>query len=146
MLDTAFLKSTIIHTPRTSCQIKPHELRAKNHSGATSTVKVAVCESILTSLRLRLWVHRWWAGVDIQARMRYLGCRWGFDMGAIVFEYTKPEPGGTDHCVRTDHLTFTIESEGLVANVAGSGLAALGLHLSPMASSRSLYAVFRRRN
>ena len=56
--------------------------------------------------------------------MRYLGCRWGFDMGARVFEYTKPEPGGTDNCVRTDDLTFTIESEGLVADVVGSGLAA----------------------
>ena len=49
---------------------------------------------------------------------------WVFEIGVRVFEYTKPEPGGADHCVRTDDLTFTIESEGLVANVAGSGLAA----------------------
>ena len=41
-----------------------------------------------------------------------------------MFEYTKPEPGGADRCVRTDDLTFTIESEGLVADVVGSGLAA----------------------
>ena len=130
MFDTEFLESSVISTARTSCRIKPHELRAKNHSGAASTVKLPVCESILTSLRQRLWVHRGWAGVDIQARMRYLGCMWGFEMGARVSEYMKPEPGGTDHCVRTDDLTFTIESGGLVANVAGSGLAALGLHLT----------------
>ena len=78
-----------------SCQIKPHELRAKNNSGAASTVKLPVCESILTSLRQRLWTHRGWAGLDMQARMRYLGCMWGFEMGA----YTKPEPGCTDHIV-----------------------------------------------
>jgi hypothetical protein len=51
-------------------------------------------------------------------------------MGPRVSEYTKPEPGGTDHCVRTDDLSFTIESEGRVANIAGSGLADLGLHAS----------------
>jgi hypothetical protein len=51
-------------------------------------------------------------------------------MGAMVSEYTIPEPGGTDHCVRTDDLTFTVESEGRVATIAGSGLAALDLHLS----------------
>jgi hypothetical protein len=51
-------------------------------------------------------------------------------MGARVSEYTKPEPGGTDHCVRTDDLSFMIESEGRVANIAGSGLVDLGLHAS----------------
>jgi hypothetical protein len=53
-----------------------------------------------------------------------LRMHWVFEIGARVFEYTKPEPGGADHCVRTDDLTFTIESEGLVADVAVSGLAA----------------------
>ena len=120
----------MIHTARMSCQIKPHELRAKNNSGAAGTVKLPVCESILTSMRSRLWARREWVGVDMQMRMRYLGCMWGFEMGARVSEYTKPEPGGSDHCVRTDDLTFTIESGGQVANVAGSGLTALGLHMS----------------
>jgi hypothetical protein len=68
--------------------------------------------------------------MDLQKRMRYLGCMWGFEMGARVSEYTAPEPGGTDHCVRTDDATFTIESGGQVANVSGSGLTALGLHSS----------------
>jgi hypothetical protein len=39
-------------------------------------------------------------------------------------------PGGSDHCVRTDDMTFTIESGAQVANVSGSGLTALGLHFS----------------
>ena len=29
MIDTVFLESAVIHTARMSCQIKPHELRAK---------------------------------------------------------------------------------------------------------------------
>ena len=61
---------------------------------------------------------------------------WGFEMGARVSEYTKPEPGGTDHCVRTDDLIFTIESGSQVATVAGSGLTALGLHLSVVGMSQ----------
>jgi hypothetical protein len=81
-------------------------------------------------MRRTLWRRRDWTGLDMQARMRYLGCMWGFEIGARVSEYTKPEPGGTDHCVRTDDLTFTIECEGRVANIAGSGLAALSLHAS----------------
>jgi hypothetical protein len=34
----------VIHNARMSCQIKPHELRAKNNSGAASTVKLPMCE------------------------------------------------------------------------------------------------------
>jgi hypothetical protein len=130
MIDSSFLESSVIHMARMSCQIKPHELRAKNDSGAASTVKLPVCESILVSMRNRLWSRREWVGMDLQKRMRYLGCMWGFEMGARVSEYTAPEPGGTDHCVRTDDATFTIESGGQVANVSGSGLTALGLHSS----------------
>lgn len=74
--------------------------------------------------------------MDMQRRMRFLGCMWGFEMGARVSEYTKPEPGGTDHCVRTDDLTFTIESGGQVANVAGSELSALDLHQSAAGMSQ----------
>jgi hypothetical protein len=55
MIDTAFLESSVIQTARTSCQIKPHELRAKSNSGTASTVKLPVCESILVSMRKRLW-------------------------------------------------------------------------------------------
>jgi hypothetical protein len=94
MIDPTFLESSVIHTARMSCQIKPqHELRAKNSSGSASTVKLPVCESILTSMTNRLWTPREWVGIDIQMRISRL------HVGARVSEYTKPEPGGTDHCV-----------------------------------------------
>jgi hypothetical protein len=130
MIDPKFLESSVIHTARMSCQIKPHELRAKNSSGAAGTVKLPVWESILISMRNRLWTRRESVGIDMQMRMRYLGCMWDFEVGARVSEYTKPEPGGIDHCVLSDDLTFTIESGGQVLNIAGSGLAALALHSS----------------
>ena len=129
-LDTAFLDSAVIATARTSCQMKPYELRARKNSGLQSTVKLPICESILTDMRKRLWEGRDWKGVDMQVRMTYLGCMWGFEMGARVSEYTKPEPGAVDHCVRTDDLTFTIDTGDQTTSVSASALTALGLHLS----------------
>ena len=71
--DRHFLESSVIHTARMSCQIKLHELRAKNGSGAASTVKLLACESILFSMRKRPWKRREWAGVDMHGRVRQLG-------------------------------------------------------------------------
>ena len=93
-------------------------------------MKLTICESILTSMRVRLWEGRQWEGVDMQARMAYLGCMWGFEMGTMVSEYIQPEPGATDYCVRMDDLTFVVAIKGQSANVTGSTLATLGLHLS----------------
>jgi hypothetical protein len=81
-------------------------------------------------MRVRLWEGRQWEGVDMQARMAYLGCMWCFEMGARVSEYTQPEPGATDYCVRMDDLTFFVAIKGQSANVTGSTLATLSLHLS----------------
>ena len=55
---------------------------------------------------------------------------WGFKIRARVSEYTEPEPGATDHCVKTDDLMFTIEMDGHTANVAGSIFETLALHRS----------------
>lgn len=130
ILNTAFLDSAVIATARMSCQMKPYELRARRNSGLQSTVKLPICESILTDMRTRLWEGRDRKGVDMQVRMTYLGCMCGFEMGEGVSEYTQPEPGAVDNCVRTDDLTFTIEAGDQTTSVRASALAALGLHLS----------------
>lgn len=49
------------------------------------------------SMRRRLWTGCRLVGIDIQARMRYLGwmrMHMGFQMGVRVSMYAKPEPGG----------------------------------------------------
>lgn len=48
---------------------------------------------------------------------------WGFELGARVSEYTQPESGANDHCVRTDDIPFSIEMDGQTANIAGSMVA-----------------------
>ena len=89
------------------------------------SVKLPVCEGVLTSMRLQLWVGRSWDDSDMLQRMIYLGCMWGFEMGARVSEYTQAEPGGSDHCVRTDDLTFEVrtatEVKRLLASQLGDG-------------------------
>ena len=129
-VSTVFMDSKTITTSRAACQPKPHELRAQKDAGASATVKLPICESILVSMKVRLWEGREWSGVDMQARMTYLGCMWGFEMGARVSEYTQPEPGATDHCVRTDDITFVVDRDGQKVNFAGSMIATLGIHLS----------------
>jgi hypothetical protein len=41
--------------------------------------------------------------------MKYLGCMWGFELRARVGQYTRAEPGESNHCVRIDDLTFIVE-------------------------------------
>lgn len=130
-LSTTFLDSVVIATTRSSCRLKPTELRERRNSGGSTHVKLPVCEDILTDMRNHLWVGRGWNDLDLSSRMTYLGCMWGFEMGARVSEYTRPEPGAVDHCVRVNDLTFTVVIDGEAKNVIGSELPATGLLRTP---------------
>lgn len=122
---TAFLDSAIVSAARQACQLRPTELRARRDAGAQASGKLPVCESIIEDLRERLWQGKTWEAKDVEDRMAYLACAWGYDQSARISEYTRPEPKGSDHCIRTDDLTFYIQTtEGVVSRV-GSQLARL---------------------
>ena len=59
MKATTFFDSSIIATARTSCLMKPEELRAKKDNGPAATVKLPICEGILADMRVRLWPEGW---------------------------------------------------------------------------------------
>ena len=61
--------------------------------------------------------------IDIKRCMTYLGCQWGFNQSARVSEYTCPEKGAVDHCIRVDDLTFVLRNSEAVV---GSGLIGAG--------------------
>ena len=124
---TDFLNASVIATTRHSCNLDPVELRIIRSAGASETVKLPVCDSILHDMRDRLWNGQDWDRVGLDNRMSYLGCVWGFDQCARVCEYTRPEPGALDHCVRVDDLSFFVLTEGVVKGVSGSQLAGMGL-------------------
>jgi hypothetical protein len=59
MRSTDFFNSSIIATARTSCLMKPDELRAARDRGSVSMVKLPLCESLVAEMRLLLWVTGW---------------------------------------------------------------------------------------
>ena len=65
MLDTAFLDSAVVSSARTACLPKPKELREQRDSAPASTVKLPVCEEMITGMRERLVANRTWCEVDL---------------------------------------------------------------------------------
>jgi hypothetical protein len=104
-LSTSFLDSAVVATSRTSCKMTPAELREKRNSEPAHTVKLPISEDILADMRARLWDNLSWGDED-KKRMKYLGCMWGFELGARVGEYTKAEPGGRGPVTALDSMTL----------------------------------------
>ena len=126
-LSTEFLNSPVIATARAACKLKPEELREMRDRGAAASVKLPICESILVDMKSRMWTGRGWTGADKRDPMIYIGCMWAFEMGARVSEYTTPEPGGVDHCIRVDDLTLIAVYPSGTRSIYGSELVGLGL-------------------
>jgi hypothetical protein len=122
-LSTTFLDSAVVTTARTSCKMTPAELREKRNSEPTYSVKLPISEDVLADMRTRLWNNLDWSDEDKEKRMKYLGCMWGFELSARVSEYTRAEPGGSDHCIRLDDLTFIIEGHAVTQTISGGSLA-----------------------
>ena len=109
LMSTAFLDDGIIATARVACRLSPVELRQKRDTEASTTVKLPFCYELLLDVRQRLWTGRTWSDNDMKPRMLYLACMWGYDLSARVSEFTKPEKGAPDHCVRVHDLSFLVD-------------------------------------
>jgi hypothetical protein len=126
MLATAFFDSSITATARTSCLMTPDELRAPQDSGPTTTVKLPICEDILTDLRMTSWLEGW-SDEATTLKSVYAGTMFGFETAGRIGEFTHCELGNQDHFARVDKFTSAIERLGSTMNVLGTGLAALRL-------------------
>ena len=126
MRSTDFFDSSIIATARTSCLMKPDELRAARERGPVSTVKLPMCESLIAEMRLLLWVSGW-TDLGLGGKSLYMGIAYGWETAGRIGEYTHCEPGNQNHCARKDYITFIVEVLGVTQNVLGSDLAALKL-------------------
>ena len=125
MCSTVFLDSAIISTARSSCLMKPDELRAKKDRGPSESVKLPVCEDILNDMRRRLWAEDDWTDEAKRNKAAYVGSMYGFEFAGRVGEYTHHEPRTIDHCARVDDFTFTVEIAGASRQVPGSELGLL---------------------
>ena len=117
----------------------PAELREKRNSELTHAVKLPVSEDILMEMRSRLWDDLSWSDNHKESRMKYLGCMWGFEMGARVGEHTRAEPAGSDHCNRIDDLTFVIETPGATKTASGMDVVNFAAGLKQITAQRSLF-------
>ena len=110
LLSSRFLDSPIITAARAACRLSTAEIRGKRNEGPTGSVKLPLCESILARMRDRLWPTSAWDKVGVNRRMLYVAAMWAYDMDARVSEYTAPEKGDEDHCVRAGDLDFELVS------------------------------------
>ena len=106
LLPCQFLDSPIIVAARTGYRLSTTELREKRNEGASTRVKLPLYESILIRTRRRLWVSFGWDRGGVDQKMIYLAAMWAYNIDARVSEYTAPERGGEDHCVRMGDLDF----------------------------------------
>ena len=108
LLPSHFLDSPILSAARAACRLTSAEIREKRNEGPGMSVKLPLCESILVRMRHRLWVGKGWDKSGIDQRVLYLAAMWAYNMDARVSEYTVPERGGEDHCVRAGDLEFEL--------------------------------------
>ena len=116
---TDFMDAAVVTAARTACQRSTEELRQKKDNGRSATVKLPLCESVLARMRGRLWEGSQWDPAGTHQRMLYLGCMYAYDLSARVSEYTAPEKGHEDHCVRARDLTFELSTDGVQSRVRG---------------------------
>lgn len=127
MCSTAFLDAAIIATARSSCLMKPDELRAKKDLGRADTVKLPICEEILVGMRARLWAEGDWSDAAKRNKAVYLASMYGFEFASRVGEFTHCEQRQVDHCARVSDFVFAVEKGGVIRNVPGSELSTLKL-------------------
>jgi hypothetical protein len=73
----------------------------------------------------RLVGGRVWDDVGMGYTMLYTSVMFGYEFAARVGEFIEAEGSNTDHCVRTDDLSFSVEAPGGYLRVEGSALANL---------------------
>lgn len=131
LCSTTFLDSAIIATARTSCLMKPDELRAKKDQGISDSVKFPVCEEILLDTRKGLWVHSDWSDGAKKSKAAYVAIMYGFEFASRVGAFTHSKPNMVDHCARVGDFTFAVQVDGTVINVSGNELVSLKFADSP---------------
>ena len=55
---TGFLDGPILKAARTACRLNPKVIQDLKDQGPSSTVKMAMCQSMLTDMRESLWADR----------------------------------------------------------------------------------------
>lgn len=125
MQSTTFLDAAIA---RSSCLMKPDELRVKKDKRPSDSVKLPVCGDIM---RVRLWIQDNWSDGAIRARQ----CIWrACTLSSLLVasgnirttsQIISTSPNITSQ-VRVNDFTFTVESAGSTKNGQRTGTTQAG--------------------
>ena len=121
LLCTGFLDASMISAAWTASRLTVKELREKKDEPHCTRTKIPICESLLLELRNKMWVGKGWGRGDIDRRITYVGCIWGYEMDTRLSEYTSHEVDAEDHCVRCRDLIFTVVNGEESFQVIGVG-------------------------
>lgn len=133
LLPTDFCDNPIVSLARKACRLNPSELRELQQGGGRpSLAKLPVWEGLLDSLRDSLWDNRGWGWGDIDKRMVYLCCMWGYELAVRGSEATLADGAAEDHAIKAFQLIFRLKNPVLVGaeslySVRGGTPAARGL-------------------
>jgi hypothetical protein len=107
---STFFDEPVLTAARGACKATSAELRVIKNRGPSESVKLLLCQSLVSSRREANWTQRSWDFPDIDSRAISFATTWAFNMGARVSAYTAAEKGGEDRCVRAVDLLFDFET------------------------------------
>ena len=106
---TRFMDDDRVSASRKGCVLRAADLRKKCESQKEHSA-LPMPQEMLTTIREGL---SWSTAGDLDKRAAYLGNALSFDMALRVGSYTKKEPRGEDHCIKSEDWCFVLLPEGV---------------------------------
>ena len=110
---TRFMDDDRVGASRKGCVLRAADLRKKRESHKEHSA-LPMPQEMLTTIRDVNWEGLSWSTAgDLDKRAAYLGNALSFDMALRVGSYTKREPRGEDHCIKSQDWCFVLLPEGV---------------------------------
>ena len=78
---STFFDEPVLTAARGACKATSEELRVIKNRGPSESIKLPLCQSLVSSRREANWTQRSWDFPDIDSRAISLATTWAFDMG-----------------------------------------------------------------
>ena len=110
---TKFMDDDRIGASRKECVLRAADLRKKRELHKEHSA-LPMPQEMLTTIRESYWEGLGWSTTDdLDKRAAYLGNALSFDMALRVGSYTRKEPRGEDHCIKSQDWCFILLPEGI---------------------------------
>ena len=108
---TRFMDDDRVSASRKGCILRAADLRKKYESHKEHSA-LPMPQEMLTTIRESYWKGlNWFAACDLDKRAAYLGNALSFDIALRVGSYTRKEPRGENHCIKSQDWCFILLPE-----------------------------------